>query len=69
MENFFGILMSLTMLSLFLYFGYKDDYKRNPKEFIKTIIGVPIAIGASIFGMRGIPRLIKEWLQEDEEKK
>lgn len=29
---------------LFFYFGYKDDYKRNPKEFILTLIGVILSI-------------------------
>lgn len=29
-------------LIVFLYFGYKDDFKRNKSEFIYTIAGVLI---------------------------
>ncbi|MDF1698335.1 MAG: hypothetical protein P1U56_20970 [Saprospiraceae bacterium] len=28
------------LLAAFLYFGYKDDYHRNSKEFIFMLIGV-----------------------------
>ncbi len=34
-----GALMVLGLI-VFLYFGYKDDFKRNKSEFIYTIIGV-----------------------------
>ena len=51
MEELFGYLLFGIGLILFFYFGYKDDFKRNPKEFIKTIIGVPIGILSSLFGL------------------
>jgi len=33
-------IIPLVIFGLFLYFGYKDDYQRNKKEFIFTIFGV-----------------------------
>lgn len=36
MEN----LLIITAITLFLYFGYKDDYKRNKKGFVITIVGI-----------------------------
>ncbi len=58
MEDYIEYLVIAIILILFFYFGYKDDYKRNPKEFIKTIIGVPIGILSSAFGFFGIPNLL-----------
>jgi hypothetical protein len=36
MEN----LLIITAITLSLYFGYKDDYKRNKKGFVITIVGI-----------------------------
>ncbi len=45
MTDYLSNLAIGIILMLFFYFGYKDDYKRNPKEFIKTIIiVVPIVL-------------------------
>ena len=52
----------------FFYFGYKDDYKRNPKEFKKTIIGVPIGLLSASFGFFGISNLIKKWINSDNQE-
>ena len=35
----------------FLYFGYRDDFRRNKGEFITIILGVPIHIMA--YGIGG----------------
>lgn len=33
--------LTLALLFLaFLYFGYRDDFKRNPRVFIGTVLGV-----------------------------
>lgn len=34
-----GIVLSILFL-LFLYFGYRDDYRRDKKKFIYTVLGV-----------------------------
>jgi RsiW-degrading membrane proteinase PrsW (M82 family) len=30
----------LIVLALFFYYGYKDDFKRNPKEFVVTVLSI-----------------------------
>ena len=67
MEDYIEYLVIAIILILFFYFGYKDDYKRNPKEFIKTIIGVPIGILSSAFGFFGISNLLQKWIKNDKE--
>ena len=69
MKNIFEVGLVVILILLFFYFGYKDDYKRDPKEFIRTIIGVPIAIFASFFGFIGIAGLIKKWMNKEEQEK
>jgi len=44
MEDYLTYSSIGIILILFFYFGYKDDYKRNPKEFILTLIGVILSI-------------------------
>ena len=34
----------LSIFALFLYFGYKDDFKRNPDEFSRGLFGTILAI-------------------------
>lgn len=34
----------LSIFVLFLYFGYKDDFKRNPVEFSRGLFGTILAI-------------------------
>ncbi len=31
---------SLILLGLFLYFGYKDDYRRNPQAFVRAVVPI-----------------------------
>lgn len=44
MEDYPAYLAIGIIVMLFFYFGYKDDYKRNPKEFILTLTGVILSI-------------------------
>ncbi len=37
MSEVIGYVFGIILFGLFLYFGYKDDYKRDPKAFVKTI--------------------------------
>lgn len=39
MENLSIIILSIVFF-IFLYFGYKDDYKRDKRGFKGTIVGV-----------------------------
>jgi hypothetical protein len=50
-------------LSIFL-FGYKKDYQRNPKEFLKTIIGMSFVFILSLFGGNFIDKKIKKWTKK-----
>ena len=40
MENTVGIIIVVSVFVAFLYFGYKDDFNRNPGAFIYTIFAV-----------------------------
>lgn len=51
----------LLIFVLFLYFGYKDDFKRNPSEFSRTILGVILSIVSTTLGFFGLIPLIKKW--------
>jgi hypothetical protein len=63
MEIFFGIIVLLIYISIFL-FGYKKDYQRNPKEFLKTIIGMSFVFILSLFGGNFIDKKIKKWTKK-----
>ena len=51
----------LLIFMLFLYFGYKDDFKRNPNEFSGTILGVIFSIASVALGLFGLIPLLKKW--------
>ncbi|MCG1037629.1 hypothetical protein [Polaribacter sargassicola] len=63
MEIFFGIIILLIYFSIF-FFGYKKDYQRNPKEFIKTIIGMPTSFLLGLFGVGFLDEKIKKWTKK-----
>jgi len=67
-ENLAYLIIGIVVI-LFFYFGYKDDYKRNPNEFIKTIIGVPIGIFSSVFGIFGLTDWIQKWIKKENRNK
>lgn len=67
MKEYLTYLVIGIIVILFLYFGYKDDFKRNPKSFFKTIFGVPIGILSHIFNIGGIPNLIRKWIRKEEQ--
>lgn len=66
MKDYLAYLAIGIILISFFYFGYKDDFKRNPKEFKKTIIGVPVGFLSSALGLWGIPIFIKKWIKSEE---
>ncbi|WP_299621786.1 hypothetical protein [uncultured Tenacibaculum sp.] len=63
MEIVFIILAILIYLVIFIW-GYSYDYKKNPKGFIKTIIGMPIAMILSYLGISDFDKKIKEWTEK-----
>jgi len=49
------------LFGVFLYWAYLPDYKRNPKEFWKTIIGMPIGMLLGGIGFSDLNNRIKKW--------
>ncbi len=60
MVDVFWIIFWVGMIIAFFYFGYRHDYRRNPKEFKRTIIGMPISLFSF---MNGIP-FISDWVRK-----
>ncbi len=42
MTEFIIILILILLIGAFLYWAYLPDYKRNPKEFWRTLIGMQL---------------------------
>ena len=54
----------------FLYWAYLPDYRRNPKEFWRTLIGMPIGMILGGIGFRDLNEQIRKWaVGEKDEKK
>ena len=54
----------VLLMGAFLYWAYLPDYKRNPQEFKRTLIGMPIGMLFSILGLGGLDDRIKKWVHE-----
>jgi len=65
MFEFIIISILTLLLGVFLYFGYKQDYKRNPKEFMRTLIGMPIGMLLGGLGFRKLDDKIKKWALDE----
>ena len=68
MRDILGYLSIGVILTLYLYYGYKEDYKINPKGFLKTIVAVPIGVISYIMGLPVILNLMKRWTKEDNDE-
>tara|TARA_B110000093_G_C12699571_1_gene297642 strand:- start:112 stop:330 length:219 start_codon:yes stop_codon:yes gene_type:complete len=55
------IIVLIILFGIFLYWAYLPDYKRNPKEFWRTIIGMPIGMLLGGIGFGGLNEKIKKW--------
>ncbi|WP_367389186.1 hypothetical protein [Lewinella sp. LCG006] len=44
MEDLLAAIVIGIVVVLFLYYGYKDDFRRDPKEFGRTIFGVLLEV-------------------------
>jgi len=66
------ITILIILFGIFLYWAYLPDYKRNPKEFWRTIIGMPIGMLLGGIGFADLNERIKKWAthkSEEEEKR
>ena len=62
------ITVLVIFFGIFLYWAYLPDYKRNPKEFWRTIIGMPIGILLGGIGFRDLNEKIRKWAVGEKEQ-
>ena len=68
MIEVFIVLILVFLFAAFLYWAYLPDYRRNRKEFWRTLVGMPIGM---IIGGLGYPKVndrIKKWAIRDKNK-
>ncbi len=53
----------------FLYWAYIPDYRRNPKEFCRTLIGMPIGMFLSGIGFKNLSEQLRKWATGEKSKK
>jgi len=58
----------IILFLVFLYWAYLPDYKRDPKEFKRTIIGMPIGMLLGGLGFNELNEMIKRWAMDKGEK-
>ena len=66
MENVFYTILTIVGIALFLYYGYIDDYRRNPKQFIRIVVGIPLAMISAAWGIFFLPDIIRKWIRDAE---
>lgn len=59
----------IILFGMFLYWAYLPDYKRNPKEFWRTIFGMPVGMLLSLFGFKDLNEKIRKWAVGEKEGK
>ncbi len=69
MIEFLIIILLILLFGVFLYWAYLPDYKRNPKEFWRTIIGMPIGMLLGGLGFTKLNDILKEWATNKSRKK
>lgn len=69
MTAFLIISVLIILFGGFLYWAYLPDYRRDPKEFWRTLIGMPIGMLLSILGFSALNELIKKWGIKDKDEK
>jgi len=62
------IAVLIILFGIFLYWAYLPDYKRNPKEFWRTIIGMPIGMLLGGIGFRNLNEKIRNGQLEKKSK-
>ena len=61
MTEFIIISVLIILFGGFLYWAYLPDYRRNPKEFWRTLIGMPIGMLLGGIGFTDLNDKIKKW--------
>lgn len=61
MTEFIIISILIILFGGFLYWAYLPDYRRNPKEFWRTLIGMPIGMLLGGIGFRDLNEQIRKW--------
>ena len=61
MTEFIIISVLIVLFGGFLYWAYLPDYRRNPKEFWRTLIGMPIGMLLGGIGFTDLNDKIKKW--------
>jgi len=69
MSEFIIISILIILFGGFLYWAYLPDYRRNPKEFWRTLIGMPIGMLLGGFGFRNLNEQIRKWTVGEKNKK
>ena len=68
MTEFIIISILVILFVGFLYWAYLPDYRRNPKEFWRTLIGMPIGMLLGGLGYSTLNDKIKKWATDDKKK-
>jgi len=63
------IAILLIFFGIFLYWAYLPDYKMNPKEFWRTLIGMPIGMLLGGLGFIQLNERLRNWAVEKTSKK
>lgn len=58
----------IILFIAFLYYGYKDDYQKNPGEFWRTLIVMPLSFVMSLFGLTCFSNRLKRWAHKTNPK-
>lgn len=67
MAAFFIISFFVVFYGAYFYFGYYQDYKRNPKEFKRSVVGLPLALLSSKLGNKALSEKLKKWANLEDE--
>ena len=68
MTEFIIISVLVILFIGFLYWAYLPDYRRNPKVFWRTIIGMPIGMLLGGLGYSTLNDKIKKWATDAKNK-
>ena len=68
MTEFIIISVLIVLFGGFLYWAYLPDYRRNPKEFWRTLIGMPIGMLLGGIGFTDLNDKIKKWALKKNKK-
>ncbi len=68
MKEFIIISVLIILFGGFLYWAYLPDYRRNPKEFWRILIGMPIGMLLGGIGFTDLNDKIKKWALKKNKK-